>query len=87
MLVKTVFDEIRVFEGVAERTGAQFDRATVRSREGCCRSVTEMTRKVRDLGDGYYYLPLTLWPAGRDRLQLHKAWVVVAPFAHSGAAR
>lgn len=87
MLVKMIFEEIRVFDGVAERTGAQFERAAVRSRSGCCRSVTELIRKARNSGDGYFYLPLTLWPRDTQHLQLHKAWVVVSSPPRSGVAR
>ena len=74
-----LFHEIRVYEGVAERTGQQFDRSTVRRRGGCCRSMTELVRKARDGGDGYYYLPVDLWPADTDRVELQKPWVVIPP--------
>lgn len=70
------FDEIRVFEGVAERTGVQFERDTVRRSDACCRSVTELIRKGRAAGDGYFYLPPNLWPAGTEQLRLHKEWII-----------
>jgi hypothetical protein len=79
MLVRTVFDEIRVYAGVAERTGVQFDRDAVRHRSGCCRSLTELIRKGRDAGDGYFYLPRDIWPVGTDSVALQKEWVVVSP--------
>ena len=85
--MKTIFDEIRVFDGVAERTGLQFERAALRSRSGCCRSVTELIRKARHSGDGYFYLPLPLWPPDTEHLHLHRAWVVVSPFPRSRVAR
>ena len=71
-----IFDEIRVFEGVAERTGVQFERASVRRSAGCCRSMSELARKARSSGDGCFYLPLDLWPADTERVDLRKVWVV-----------
>ena len=62
MHVTQLFDEIRVYAGAAARTGVQFERDTVRRSGGCCRSLTELIRKARDADDGYYYLPLDLWP-------------------------
>ena len=82
MLVKTFFDEIRVFAGVAERTGVQLERDVVRRSGGCCTSLTQLIRKARESGDGYFYLPLTLWPADTERVQLQKSWVVVSPSSH-----
>ena len=35
-----VYEEVRVYEGVAERTGVQFERSEVRHSEGCCGSLT-----------------------------------------------
>jgi len=82
MLVKRLFDEIRVFAGMAERTGVQFEREDVRRRGGCCRSLTELIRKARDAGDGTFYLPLTLWPPDTERMELRKRWVVVSSSTH-----
>jgi hypothetical protein len=69
-----VFDEINVFEGVAERTGIRVDRTAIRGRSGACRSVTELSQKIRRLGDGYYYLAARLWPGDTTRLVLHESW-------------
>ena len=80
MLAKQIFDEIRVYAGFAERTGVQFERDTVRRSGGCCRSLTELVRKARDAGDGYFYLPLNLWPADTERVALQKTWVVASSF-------
>ena len=73
-----VFVEIRVYEGIAERTGKQFDRAAVRRSRGYCRSLTELARKARASGDGEFYLPLDLWPADTERVDLLKPWVVIS---------
>ena len=77
MSLKKIFEEIRVYGGVAERTGAQFERDAVRRSGGCCRSMTELLRKARDSGDGSFYLPLNLWPADTQSVEVHKRWVVM----------
>jgi len=73
-----LFDEIRVYEGVAERTGVQFARSEVRRSRGCCRSLTELSRKARTAGDGDFYLPIGLWPADTEQVDLRKPWVVIS---------
>lgn len=78
MRVNQTFDEIRVYGGFAERTGVQFERNAVRRSDGYCRSLTELLRKARASGDGYYYLPLDTWPAATERLEIQKPWVVVS---------
>jgi hypothetical protein len=72
-----LFDEIQVFDGVAERTGVSVDRAGVRGRRGVCRSVTELTAKSRRLGDGYYYLASTAWPAEAKSVNLAREWASI----------
>jgi len=74
----SLFDEIQVFAGVAERTGATFDKKEVRRSDRCCRSLTELMRKARASGDGTFYLPQNVWPAGTERVELRKEWVVMA---------
>jgi hypothetical protein len=78
MLVGQSFDEICVYAGVAERTGVLFERNDVRRSGRCCRSLTELIRKARDSGDGAFYLPLSLWPADTERVELQKRWVVLS---------
>jgi hypothetical protein len=78
MPVKSLFDEVRVYAGVAERTGVQLERDVVRRSGRYCRSVSELIRKAREAGDGYYYLPLDVWPADRDHIDLQKPWVVIS---------
>ncbi|HEX8618701.1 MAG TPA: hypothetical protein VF911_14045 [Thermoanaerobaculia bacterium] len=68
------FEEIHVFESVAERTGNRLERAGVRGRAGVCRSVTDLAAKFRRLGDGYYYLAASAWPEGTESLNLVRAW-------------
>ncbi len=78
MLVNQRFDEIRVYAGVAERTGEHFERNLVRRSGGCCGSLTELIRKARASGDGTFYLPLNIWPADTERFELQKQWVVLS---------
>ena len=66
------FDEIQVFNGVAERTGVSVDRDGVRGRRGVCRSMTELSAKCRRLGDGYYYLASTAWPADTKTVNVRR---------------
>ena len=68
------FDEVQVYESVGERTGNRVDRAAIRGRAGVCRSVTELAAKFRRMGDGYYYIASTAWPADTESVNLIKAW-------------
>jgi hypothetical protein len=78
MLSNQSFDEIRVFEGVAERTGVRFERDAVRRSAGCCKSLSELMRKARASGDGVFYLPLNLWPADTEKIDIQKRWLVMS---------
>jgi hypothetical protein len=69
------FDEIHVFAGIAERTGNQVDRAAVRGHRGVCRSVTDLNAKTRRMGDGYYYIAATAWPADTKSVDLNQVWL------------
>jgi hypothetical protein len=71
------FDEVQVFNGVAERTGMSFDRDGVRGRQSICRSVTELAAKSRRLGDGFYYLASNAWPADTKSVNLTRAWATL----------
>ena len=78
MALNQRFEEIRVYEGVAERTGVLFDRNDVRRSAGCCSSVCALMRKARASGDGTFYLPLNVWPAGAERVELRRQWTVMS---------
>jgi hypothetical protein len=67
--------EIRVLEGVAERTGVAVDRSVVRRSRGFCRSLNELTRKARQMGDGTFYLASLVWPKNKTELVLRDTWV------------
>jgi hypothetical protein len=68
------FDEVRVYEQVAERTGVVVDRASLRRSKHVCSTMRELARKVRQLGDGTYYLPVSLWPEGEKEIPLTREW-------------
>lgn len=71
------FDEVQVFDGVAERTGVHFDRAGVRGHGGICRSLGELYAKSRRLGDGYYYLASPAWPEDAQSVKLAPVWTAL----------
>ena len=65
-LVNSLCAEISVYQGVGEKTGVVIERSTVRGKVGLCKSMRDLAIKSRVLGDGYYYLPIDLWPARND---------------------
>ncbi len=71
------FDEIRVVGGVAERTGNAAGRKDVRGRQGVCRSMSELARKFRANGDGYFYLASSEWPEGKTSVELTTEWKTI----------
>lgn len=68
------FEEVRVYEGVAERTGNTVDRDTVRGSKAVCQSVSELTRKFRREGDGVFYLASKAWPEDTEKIVLTAKW-------------
>ena len=72
------YEEIRVYDGIAERTGAQFERSEVRRSNGYCGSLTVFFRKARAAGEGTFYVPVGVWPADTERIELWKPWVVMS---------
>jgi hypothetical protein len=72
------FDEVRVYGGVAERTGNTVDRNTVRGSKVVCRSMTELVRKVRREGDGIFYIASDAWPENTVRFVLTETWTTMS---------
>ena len=68
------FDEIRVYEGVAERTGNRVARDSVRRSKSVCQSIGELARKVRREGDGTFYLATGAWPEDAENVELLTKW-------------
>lgn len=75
--LKRSYEEIQVFGSIAERTGVTVDRADVRGQEGACRSLTELIAKARRMGDGYYYLASTAWPADQKAVSIAISWTAM----------
>lgn len=69
-----MFDEVKVFDGIAERTGKRVDRNAVRGSNAVCRSVSELSRKFRNQGDGYFYVIANAWPENTTRVDLIAKW-------------
>ncbi|HSP14058.1 MAG TPA: hypothetical protein VLV78_04835 [Thermoanaerobaculia bacterium] len=72
------FDEIRIVGGIAERTGNTVGRSEVRGRHDVCRSMTELARKFRANGDGYFYLAASVWPEGQTTVDLTTVWKTIS---------
>ena len=68
------YDEVRVYGGVAERTGNRVDRSTVRGSKSVCRTISELTRKVRREGDGTFYVATNAWPENTTKIELLATW-------------
>lgn len=78
-LVNSLCAEINVFQGVGERTGIVVERSAIRGKKGLCKSMRDLTIKSRVLGDGYYYLPIDLWPEPDDSIVIHRqGWTVMS---------
>lgn len=54
--------EISIYQSIGERTGAMVERSAIRGKKGLCKSMRDLAIKSRVLGDGYYYIPIELWP-------------------------
>ncbi|HXG57796.1 MAG TPA: hypothetical protein VNL91_02115 [Thermoanaerobaculia bacterium] len=77
-LVNSLCAEISIFNGVGESTGVIVERSAIRGRKGLCKSMRDLAIKSRVLGDGYYYLPVDLWPKGSEPVVVHRSdWTVI----------
>lgn len=77
-LVNSLCAEISIFEGVGEPTGGVIERSAIRGKKGLCKSMRDLSIKSRILGDGYYYLPIELWPKAEGPIVVHKYdWTVI----------
>lgn len=76
-MVNSVCAEISVYQGSGERTGVVVERRAIRGKAGLCKSMRDLAIKARILGDGYYYIPVELWPA-EEPVQINKVdWTVI----------
>jgi len=78
-LVNSLCAEISIFDGVGETTGVIVERSAIRGKKGLCKSMRDLAIKSRVLGDGYYYIPIDLWPKQKEPVVVHKhAWTVIS---------
>jgi hypothetical protein len=55
------------------------ERSAIRGKKGLCKSMRDLAIKSRVLGDGYYYIPVDLWPKGREPVVVHRQdWTVIS---------
>ena len=76
-LVNSMCAEINIFQGVGEKTGIVVERSAVRGKKGLCKSMRDLTIKSRVLGDGFYYLPIELWPFSEPVVVHKQDWTVI----------
>lgn len=77
-LVNSLCAEISIYLGVGESTGIVVERSAIRGKKGLCKSMRDLAIKSRVLGDGYYYIPIDLWPKGKEPVVVHKHdWTVI----------
>lgn len=78
-LVNSLCAEISVFQGIGESTGVVVERSAIRGKKGLCKSMRDLAIKSRVLGDGYYYIPIDLWPKAKEPVTVHKHdWTVIS---------
>ena len=78
-LVNSLCAEISIFNGVGETTGVIVERSAIRGKKGLCKSMRDLAIKSRVLGDGYYYIPIDLWPKQKEPVVVHKHdWTVIS---------
>lgn len=63
-------EEIRAYDGTAERTGSVVDLRVTKSGQRTCTSITDLIRKYKLFGDGLFYLPTGMWPVEVVHLEL-----------------
>ena len=87
-LVNAVCAEISVYQGIGECTGTLVERRAVRGKAGLCKSMRDLATKSRVLGDGYYYLPVDLWPGEAGPVVINKMdWTVIGSLSRSRGDR
>lgn len=72
-----VYDEIVIFEGIAERTGNTTERRPGPGRTFCS-SMSQLASISRRRGDGLYYLEAGIWPDETSSADLNDPWVTLS---------
>ncbi len=87
-LVNALCAEIAVFQGIGEPTGTMVERRDVRGKVGLCKSMRDLATKSRVLGDGYYYIPVDLWPSKTEPVTIHRNdWTVISSLSRASSER
>ena len=86
-LVNSLCAEISIYQGVGEQTGVFVERSAIRGKKGLCKSMRDLAIKSRVLGDGYYYIPIELWPDTKEPVIVHKHdWTVIGSIPRTSRA-
>ena len=86
-LVNSQCAEISIYQGMGEPTGVVVERSAIRGKRGLCKSMRDLAIKSRVLGDGYYYIPIELWPKTKEPVVLHKHdWTVIGSIPRTSRA-
>jgi len=87
-LVNSLCAEISIYQGVGETTGVVVERRAIRGKKGLCKSIRELAIKSRVLGDGYYYIPVELWPRQKEPVVVHKHdWTVIGSIPRTSRSK
>jgi hypothetical protein len=87
-LLNSLCAEISVFQGVGESTGVVVERRAIRGKKGLCKSMRDLSIKSRVLGDGYYYIPIDLWPKAKEPVVVHRQdWTVISSIPRTTRTR
>jgi hypothetical protein len=87
-LVNSLCAEISVFQGIGESTGVVVERRAIRGKKGLCKSMRDLSIKSRVLGDGYYYIPIDLWPKAKEPVVVHRQdWTVISSIPRTTRTR
>ena len=83
-LVNALCAEISVYDGIGEKTGVLIERSAIRGKVNLCKSMRDLAIKSRVLGDGYYYIPLELWPSQNGKVIVNRHdWTVIGSIPRS----
>lgn len=87
-LVNSICAEISIYQGVGELTGVVVERSAIRGKKGLCKSMRDLAIKSRVLGDGYYYIPIELWPRQKEPVVVHKHdWTVIGSIPRTSRSK
>ena len=67
-------EEVRIYGAEAELTGNVVPLRGFKGRPNLARSLTDLARRHRRLGDGIFYLVDGSWPAGKTSLDLSQPY-------------